>query len=69
MIKNLSAYVKIDLISKISNSLKGTKEAKNDAWKESFGAWQSDESAEEMIESIRAIQLTIFRLLFNWFKK
>jgi hypothetical protein len=59
MIKNLSADVKLELISKISDSLKGTKkEAKDDSWKELFGAWQSDESAEEMIESIRASRHT-----------
>lgn len=59
MIKNLSADVKLELISKISNSLKGTKkEIRDDSWKTLFGAWQSDESAEEMIEMIRASRNT-----------
>lgn len=55
MIKNLSTDVKLELISKISNSLK---EAKDDSWKELFGAWQSDESAEEIIKEIRASRHT-----------
>lgn len=59
MIKNLSTDVKLELISKITDSLKGAKkESKDDAWKELFGAWQSDESAEEMIEEIRASRQT-----------
>jgi hypothetical protein len=59
MIKNLSADVKLELISKISNSLKGAKkETKDDSWKELFGAWHSNESEEEMIEVIRASRST-----------
>lgn len=55
IIKNLSADVKLELISKISSSLKGTKkEAKDNSWKELFGAWKSNESAEEIIEELRA---------------
>lgn len=55
MIKNLSADIKLELISKISDSLREQKrETRVDSWKELFGAWQSDESAEEMIEEIRA---------------
>lgn len=54
MIKNLSADVKLELISKISNSLKGSKkELKDNLWKDLFGAWQSEKSAEEIIEEIR----------------
>jgi hypothetical protein len=59
MIKNLSADVKLELISKISNSLKGTKkEQTDDSWKELFGAWQSEESAEELIEELKASRHT-----------
>ncbi|MBF9255215.1 hypothetical protein I2I11_18095 [Pontibacter sp. 172403-2] len=59
MIKNLSADIKLDLISKISDSLREQKrELKDDSWKELFGAWQSDQSAEEMIEKIRASRHT-----------
>jgi hypothetical protein len=59
MVKNLSADVKLELISKITDSLKGTKkEAKDDSWKKLFGAWESEESAEEIIEDIRASRYT-----------
>lgn len=50
MIKNLSVDVKLELISKITDSLKGAKsESPDNSWKKLFGAWQS----EEMIEEIR----------------
>ena len=59
MVKNLSADVKLELITKITDSLKGTKkEAKDDSWKKLFGAWESEESAEEIIEGIRANRYT-----------
>jgi hypothetical protein len=59
MIKNLSSDVKLDLISKISISLKGTRsEVKDDSWKELFGAWDSEKSAEEIIEDIRSSRNT-----------
>lgn len=59
MVKNLSADVKLELISKISDSLKETKkEVKDDSWKKLFGAWESEESAEELIEEIRASRHT-----------
>jgi hypothetical protein len=59
MVKNLSADVKLELISKITDSLKGTKkEAKDESWKKLFGAWESEESAEEIIEEIRASRHT-----------
>ena len=59
MVKDLSADVKLELISKITDSLKETtKEVKDDSWKELFGAWESEESAEEIIEEIRASRNT-----------
>ncbi|WP_162417375.1 hypothetical protein [Cyclobacterium roseum] len=59
MVKNLSADVKLEIISKITNSLKGAKkEVKDDSWKKLFGAWESEESAEEIIEEIRASRHT-----------
>lgn len=50
MIRGLSVNVKLDLISKISDSLKvPSEETDDDSWKELFGSWQSDASAEEII--------------------
>lgn len=59
MVENSSEEVKLELISKITNSLKGTKkEPKDDSWKKLFGAWESEESAEEIIKVIRASRHT-----------
>ena len=61
MVKDLSADVKLELISKITDSLKETtKEVKDDSWKKLFGAWQSEESAEEIIEEISRRSSTHF---------
>ena len=58
MIKNLDADVQRRLINKISDSLKEADQEKNDgSWKKLFGAWESDESAEEIIKEIRASRL------------
>jgi hypothetical protein len=53
-LKNLNAESKLDLISKLSQSLK-----KNDAVPETslqslFGAYKSDETADEIIAELRA---------------
>ena len=54
MIKNLSADVKLELISRISESLKTTKKEKaDDSWKLLYGAFKSEKSADEIIEEIR----------------
>jgi len=59
MVKDLSADVKLELISKITESLKeSNKKAKDDSWKKLFGAWESEESAEEIIEEIRSSRYT-----------
>lgn len=53
MVKNLSKDDKLELISQISESLKGQheKSSKKD-WKKLFGAFKSSQSAEEMIEEL-----------------
>jgi hypothetical protein len=59
LVKNQSTDVKLDLISKISNSLKSIEKNKTeDSWKELFGAWESTKSAEEIIEDIRSSRKT-----------
>jgi hypothetical protein len=59
LVKNQSTDVKLDLISKISNSLKSIEKSKiEDSWKELFGAWESTESAEEIIEDLRSSRKT-----------
>lgn len=59
MLKNLSADVKLELISKISESMKGAKaENKDKSWKELYGAFQSSQSSDEIIEDIRSSRYT-----------
>lgn len=54
LVKNASADVKLEIIKRLSDSLKREIAGpKDDSWKELFGAWPSDESAEELIEAIR----------------
>ena len=53
MIKNLSADVKLELISRISNSLRKSTNLDNDSWKDLFGAYDSKQSAEEIISYLR----------------
>lgn len=59
IVKNLSSDVKLELISKISKSIDTTKDLPQDnSWKKLFGAWESDKSAEQIIEDIRADRYT-----------
>ncbi len=59
MIKNLSADVRLELISRISNSLKSDKSIeKSDSWKLLFGAFESEQSADEIIEDLRQSRST-----------
>lgn len=58
MIKNLSADVKLELISRISDSLTGISDIKNDSWKKLFGAYDSEQTAEEIIDDLRESRYT-----------
>ena len=59
MIKNLSDDVKLDIITKIKASLTKTKKKQvDDSWKDLFGAFKSDQTAEEMISEIRSSRYT-----------
>ena len=54
MIKGLSVDVRLELISRISNSLKSEKVVdETDSWKSLFGAFESEQSADEIIEDLR----------------
>lgn len=53
VLKNMSSKNKLDLISKLTNTVKtDTEHGKNDFYK-AFGSWDENESAEEMIDSIK----------------
>ena len=58
LLENLNADSKLDLISKLSQSLKKDELAVNTPLKALFGAYKSEESAEEIIASIRPDTIT-----------
>src|SRR5690349_13791790 len=53
-LRNLSVESKLDLISKLSQSLKRISENEHTSLESLFGAYKSDETAEEIIDSLRA---------------
>ena len=58
-INPLNRETKLDLISKIADSLKRSeKNEKDDSWKKLFGAFESDKTADEIIEEIRNSRYT-----------
>ena len=54
LLKNLSPADKLDLIAKLTQSVKADLEVKNNAFEQAFGAWEGKESAEEIIDTIRS---------------
>ncbi|KAF0235824.1 MAG: hypothetical protein FD181_3211 [Prolixibacteraceae bacterium] len=59
MIKNLSTDVRLELISRILNSLKSDISVeKTDSWKLLFGAFETSQSADEIIEDLRKSRYT-----------
>lgn len=57
LLENLSPDNKLDLISKLSASVKTDLGDKKSTFKKSFGAFVSEKSAEEIIEKIRSSRL------------
>jgi hypothetical protein len=57
-LENLSQNDKLDLISKLSQSLKEIGIVQQPSLNELFGAYQSKETAEETIASIRASRVS-----------
>jgi len=49
----LSPGAKLDLISKLTQSLKSEIEPKDNDFESSFGAWSGNESADEIVKGIR----------------
>ena len=54
LLDNLSPSNKLDLISKLTESVKTDLNKKKSSFKESFGAFDSTKSAEEIIDEIRS---------------
>ena len=53
LLKNLSTDSKLELIAKLSNSMKTTKRTKDDSLKSLYGAFISKQSADEIINDIK----------------
>jgi hypothetical protein len=53
LMKNLSPDIKLDIIGKLTKTIKDDLTGKNTSLKNSFGAWQSENSAEEIIKELR----------------
>ncbi len=53
LLKNLSRDIKLDIIGKLSKTIKSDLNKQNKSLKNSFGVWQSDKSAEEIIMELR----------------
>ena len=57
LLENLSTDDKLDLISKLTASVKTDLSNKKNTFKKSFGAFVSEKTAEEIIEEIRNSRL------------
>jgi hypothetical protein len=53
LLDNLSPSNKLDLISKLTLSVKNDISDRKKSFYEAFGAWESNQSADEIINSIR----------------
>ncbi|HCS19866.1 MAG TPA: hypothetical protein DIW47_04785 [Bacteroidetes bacterium] len=53
LLKSLSPNNKLELIAKLSNSLKTPKKAKDNSWKLLFGALELDQSADEFVAGLK----------------
>lgn len=54
MLDNLSANNKLDLISKLTLTVKTDLNGKKKSFYKAFGAWESSQSADEIIKDIRS---------------
>jgi len=53
LLKSLSPDNKLELIARLSKSMKTTKKAKDNSWKSLFGALVLDQSADEFVEELK----------------
>ncbi len=52
-LKYLNPAGKLDLIGKLTESVKSDLQTKGDEFQESFGAWDENDDAEELVAKIR----------------
>lgn len=53
LLKNLNPNDKLELIARLSKSMKTTKQVKDNSWKSLFGALVLDQSADEFVEDLK----------------
>lgn len=53
LLKSLSPNNKLELISRLSKSMKTTKKTKDNSWKSLFGALALDQSADDFVEGLK----------------
>ena len=53
LLKNMSAQNKLDLISRLTNAVKTDLEQEKTYFYKAFGGWDKNESAEDLIETIK----------------
>lgn len=53
LLKNLNPVSKLDLISRLTLSVKTDIPGRNKNFYKAFGAWESDKSADQIIEELR----------------
>nr|WP_294895859.1 hypothetical protein [uncultured Pedobacter sp.] len=54
LLKSLSPNNKLELISRLSESMKTSKKVEKDtSWEELFGSWELDQSADEFVEELK----------------
>ena len=58
LLDNLSTNNKLDLISKLSASVKSDLTDKKSSFKKAFGAFDSNKSAEEILQEIRSSRVS-----------
>lgn len=57
LLKNLSPNHKLELITRLSESMKTTKKEKDTSWKSLFGALELDQSTDDFIEDLKKDRL------------
>ena len=53
LLKSLSPNNKLELIAKLSKSMKTTKKVKGNSWKSLYGALQLDQSADDFVKDLK----------------
>jgi hypothetical protein len=57
LLKNMSAQNKLDLISRLTNAVKTDLEQEKTDFYKAFGGWDKNESAEDLIETIKGSRI------------